>query len=161
MSTVVVVTSHPLSTQDAADLVETADGDASSATFYVAVPEEPTSASMDAVMNDWELGVAAGRGTGSHAIADNETNPGAIARHEAAAVLAESVKALQSAGATADGTVTPNHPLDSIGDLVAHQNPDEVVVMIRHRHLNAATHTDLASKIQRKFDVKTLRVKAH
>ena len=161
MSTVVVVTQHPLSPEDAAGLVETAGGDAASATFYVAVPEEPTSASMDAVMSDWELGVAAGRGTGSHVIAENEVNPGAIARHEAAAVLAESVRALQAVGATADGTVTPNHPLDSIGDLVAHHNPDEVVVMIRHRHLNEATHTDLASKIQRKFDVKTVRVKAH
>lgn len=161
MSTVVVVTQHPLSAEDAAGLVESAGTDAASLTFYVAVPEEPSSASMDAVINDWELGVAAGRGTGSHSIADNEANPGAIARHDAAEVLAASVKALQATGATADGTVTPTHPLDSIGDLVAHHNPDEVVVMIRHRHLSAATHSDLAGKIQRKFDVKTLRVKAH
>lgn len=161
MSTVVVVTQYLLSAADAAELVETAGGDATTTTFYIAVPEEATSASMDAVINDWELGVAAGRGTGSHTIADNEVNPGAIARHDAAEVLAASVKALQATGATVDGTVTPNHPLDSIGDLVAHHNPDQVVVMIRHRHLNAATHTDLAGKIQRKFDVETLRVKAH
>jgi len=160
MSTVIVVTQEPLSAESAADLVNSAGG-AGDAVFYVAVPEQPTSASMDAVINDWELGVAAGRGVGSRSIADNEVNPGAIARHDAAAVLAGSLKALEDAGATADGVVTPNHPLDSIGDLVAHHNPDEVVVMIRHRHLSAATHTDLASQIQRKFDVKTLRVKAH
>lgn len=161
MGTVVVVTTHPLSPDDTPGLIEIAGGDAATATFYVAVPEEPTSASMDAVINDWELGVAAGRGTGSHTLADNETNPGAIARHDAAQVLATSLTVLTDTGAKAEGTVTPNHPLDTIGDLVAHHNPDEVVVMIRHRHLSAATNSDLAGKIQRKFDVKTLRVKAH
>ena len=157
VSTVVVVTTNTLSEADAAELVGTAGG----ATFYVAVPEQPTSASVDAVMNDWELGVAAGRGTGSHAIADNEANPGAIARHDAQGVLAASLKALADAGADATGEVTPNHPLESIGDIVAHHNPDEVVVMVHHRHLNKLTHTDLAGKISRKFDVETLRVKAH
>ena len=160
MSTVIVVTQEPLSAESAADLVNSAGG-AGHAVFHVAVPEQPTSASMDAVINDWELGVAAGRGVGSRTIADNEVNPGAIARHDAAEVLATSLQVLQSAGATADGIVTPNHPLDSIGDLVAHHNPDEVVVMIRHHHLNSVTHTDLAAKIQRKFDIDTLRVRAH
>jgi len=160
MSTVIVVTQEPLSAESAVDLVSSAGG-AGDAAFYVAVPEQPTSASMDAVINDWELGVAAGRGVGSRTIADNEVNPGAIARHDAAEVLATSLQVLQSAGATADGIVTPNHPLDSIGDLVAHHNPDEVVVMIRHHHLNSVTHTDLAAKIQRKFDIDTLRVRAH
>jgi len=160
MSTVIVITQEPLSAESAADLVNSAGG-AGNAVFYVAVPEQPTSASMDAVINDWELGVAAGRGVGSRTIADNEVNPGAIARHDAAEVLATSLQVLQSAGATAEGIVTPNHPLDSIGDLVAHHNPDEVVVMIRHHHLNSVTHTDLAAKIQRKFDIDTLRVRAH
>jgi hypothetical protein len=161
MGTVVVVTTNPLSAEDATDLLGVAGGDAASATFHVAVPEQATSASVDAVINDWELGVAGGRGVGSHTIADNETNPGAIARHDAQLVLDASLKILRDTGASADGEVTPNHPLDSIGDIVAHHKPDEVVVMIRHRHLNAATHTDLAGKIQRKFDVETVRVKAH
>jgi hypothetical protein len=160
MSTVIVVTQEPLSTESAADLVDSAGG-AGNAVLYVAVPEQPTSASMDAVINDWELGVAAGRGVGSRTISENETNPGAIARHDAEQVLAASLQQLRDAGASAEGIVTPNHPLDSIGDLVAHHNPDEVIVMIRHRHLSAATHSDLAGKIQRKFDVETLRVKAH
>ncbi len=161
MGTVVVVTSHPLSKADASELIETAGGDAGSTTFHVAVPEEPTSASLDAVMNDWELGVAAGRGVGSQSIPDNEQNPGAIARRDAQQVLDTSVQALTDAGAKADGEVTPSHPLDSIGDIVAHHKPDEVVVMVRHRHLNELTHTDLAAKIRRQFDVEALRVKAH
>ena len=33
--------------------------------------------------------------------------------------------------------------------------------MVRHHRLNELTHTDLAAKIQRHFDVDTLRVKAH
>jgi len=57
--------------------------------------------------------------------------------------------------------VTPAHPLDSIGDLVARHQPDEVVVMIRHHKLSQLTSGDLAAKISRKFDVPALRVKAH
>ena len=161
MSTVVVVTSNPLTAADASGLVEVAGGDPGSATFHVAVPEEATSASVDAVLNDWELGVAGGRGGTTKLAAEQEVNPGEIARHDAQVVLDASLAALRDAGATADGEVTPVHPLDSIGDIVAHHSPDEVVVMIRHRHLNAATHSDLASKIQRHFKVETIRVKAH
>ncbi|MCZ3387681.1 MAG: hypothetical protein LH645_00835 [Actinomycetia bacterium] len=161
MGTVVVVTTHPLSEADAAELIETSGGNAESTTFHVAVPEEPTSTSMDAVMNDWELGVSAGHGVGSHTIAANELSPGAVARHEAEQVLATSIQMLSAAGAKADGEVTPKHPLDSIGDMVAHHEPDEVVVMVRHRHLNELTHTDLAARIRRQFDVESLRVKAH
>jgi len=83
MSTVVVVTTNPLSAEDAAELLTVAGGDAAGATFHVAVPEEATSASMGAVIDDWELGVAAGRGTGSRSIAEGEANPGAVARHDA------------------------------------------------------------------------------
>ncbi|MFL6179175.1 MAG: hypothetical protein ACJ74E_04900, partial [Actinomycetes bacterium] len=129
--------------------------------FHVAVPEQPTSASVDAVMNDWELGVVGGRGVGRDTIAEHEVNPGAIARRDAQQVLDTSLKMLRDTGATADGEITPNHPLESIGDIVAHHQPDEVVVMIRHRHLSAATHSDLASKIQREFNVDTVRVKSH
>lgn len=161
MSTIVVVTTYPLSAEDAGGLVEIAGGDAGSATFHVAVPEESTSGSMDAVLDDWELGATAGRGVGSRSLAENQTNPGAIARHDAEAVLAASLEVLRNAGASAEGEVTPNHPLESIGDMVAHHKPDEVVVMIRHSHLSSATHRDLAAKIQRKFKVDTLRVKAH
>jgi hypothetical protein len=161
MSTVVVVTTHPLTVEDARGLVDIAGGDAATTRFAVAVPEEPTSDSMDAVMNDWELGVAAGHGVGARSLADAEVNPGAIAQRDAEKVLATSVQALTDVGATADGIVTPTHPLDSIGDLVARHNPDEVVVMVRHHHLNELTATDLAAKIRRHFNVETLRVKAH
>src|SRR4051794_4489130 len=161
MSTVVVVTTNPLTAEDASGLLDVAGGNPGSITFHVAVPEQPTSASVDAVMNDWELGVVGGRGVGRDTIAEHEVNPGAIARRDAQQVLDASLKMLRDTGATADGEITPNHPLESIGDIVAHHQPDEVVVMIRHRHLSAATHSDLASKIQREFNVDTVRVKSH
>jgi nucleotide-binding universal stress UspA family protein len=161
MSTVVVVTTHPLTAEDASDLVEIAGGNSAEAHFRLAVPEEPTSSSMGAVVDDWELGMAAGRGVGATSLPEAERNPGAIAQRDAEQVLAASVKALTDTGATADGVVTPNHPLESIGDLVAHHNPDEVVVMIRHHRLSELTASDLAARIKRHFDVPTLRVKAH
>lgn len=161
MGTVVVVTTNPLSPADTAELIEAAGGDAAKAAFHVAVPEEPTSAAVDAVLNDWELGVAAGRGVGSRSIADNESNPGAQSRHDAERVLEASLAVLRDAGASAEGEVTPHHPLDSIGDIVAHHQPDAVVVMVHHHHLNEVTRTDLAAKIARHFSVDAVRVKAH
>ena len=156
-----MVTTNTLSSEDAVGLVNVAGGTAAATTFHVAVPEQPTSSSVNAVVTDWELGVAAGRGVGSKELPNREVNPGEVARHDAQRVLDESLTALRATGATADGEVTPNHPLDSIGDIVAHHSPDEVVVMMRHHHLSEATHTDLAGKIQRRFDVDSLRVKAH
>lgn len=161
MSTVVVVTTQALSSEDAAELIDVAGGEAADASFYVAVPEEPTSASMDAVLTDWELGVTAGKGAAQAAVPERLENPAAAAEHDAKLVLATSVDALRTAGAQAEGIVTPHHPLDSIGDLVAHHAPDEVVVMVRHRHLSELTASDLAAKIRRNFKVETLRVKAH
>lgn len=161
MGTIVVVTTHELSTEDAADLVAVAGGNAASTTFHVAVPEQPTSSSVDAVVSDWELGATAGKGVGTKDLANREVNPGEVARHDAQRVLDESLSALRETGAAADGEVTPKHPLESIGDIVAHHSPDEVIVMMRHHQLSEATHTDLAGKIKRRFDVDTLRVKAH
>ncbi len=161
MSTVVVVTTNPLSTDDVADLIGVAGGDAGGAHFYVAVPEKATSASLDAVLSDWETDVAGSRGGATRSMADQEVNPGAVARHDANEVLDASLTSLRNAGANADGEVTPDHPLESIGDIVAHHSPAEVVVMVRHHRLSEATRTDLASKIKRRFKVETLRVKAH
>jgi hypothetical protein len=160
MTTIVLVTQNALSSQDAQELVALSDRP-ESMSFFLAVPEQPTSASMTAVLDDWEMDVTAGRGAGAANHPDLQQNPAAIAEHQAEQVLRTSVETLQAAGAAAEGVVTPKHPLESIGDLVAHHKPDEVVVMIRHHRLSEATSSDLAAKIHRKFDVPSLRVKAH
>lgn len=159
MSTVIVVTTHPLSDKDATELADLAGG--TGARFHVAVPEQASSESMDSVMGDWELAAASARGTAPVTAEQLAEHFGDDVQRVATEVLELSLQALRAAGATADGEVTPHHPLDSIGDIVAHHSPDEVVVMVRHKSLNHMTHTDLASKIQRKFGVDTIRVKAH
>lgn len=160
MSLIVVVTEHALSASDAQELVALADGSAPPV-FHVAVPEQATSASMNAVMDDWEMNVTAGRGSGMANHPDLQENPAEVAERAAQAELDSSLAALRSAGAEATGEVTPKHPLDSIGDIVAHHRPDEVVVMVRHHKLSELTSSDLAARIKRAFDVETLRVKSH
>jgi len=160
MTSIVVVTQHPLSSQDAKELADLGSSPGSS-TFFVAVPEQPTSASMSAVLDDWELDVTSGRGSGAANHPELQDNPGEIAKHDAERVLESSLAALREVGVAATGEVTPNHPLDSIGDIVAHHQPEEVVVMMRHHKLSSVTSTDLAAKIQRKFGVTAIRVKAH
>ena len=160
MPLIIVVTEHALSDADAKSLVELGD-DSGAPRFHVAVPEHATSASMNAVMDDWEMNVTAGRGSGAANHPDRQTNPEAVAAREAQAELEASLGVLRAAGAEADGEVTPKHPLDTIGDMVAHLHPDEIVVMVRHHKLSAMTSSDLAGRIKRAFGVETLRVKEH
>jgi len=148
MTTIVLVTQHALAPQDAKELTTAGGASPADSTFHVVVPEEATSASMSAVLDDWEMDATAGRGSGVANHPDLQVNPGAVARHQAQEVLDKSLSVLRAAGATATGEVTPGHPLESVGDLVAHHHPDEVVVMIRHHTLSELTSGDLAAKIQ-------------
>ena len=160
MTSAIVVTTHPLSTEDAQTLIAELGG-GSDLQIHVAVPESPTSESVDQVLNDWELSAASSRGAAQ--VTESELAKGFGETPEKAAqhVLHDSLLALEEHGARADGEVTPHHPLESIGDMVAHHHPDEVIVMIRHHHLSELTASDLAGRIKHKFDVKTLRVKGH
>jgi hypothetical protein len=161
MTSIVLVTQHALSPQDAKELVATGGDLAAATTVHVAVPEQASAQSMSAVIDDWEMDVTSGRGSGIANHPEGQENPAAIAEHQAQEVLAASLAVLRETGAIAEGEVTPHHPLESIGDIVAHHHPDEVVVMVRHHRLSELTASDLAAKIQRKFGVNTLRVKAH
>jgi hypothetical protein len=161
MTSIVLITHHALSASDAQDLAAMSPSSPESTTFHVAVPEKASSASINALIDDWELDVASGRGSGAANHPELQESPEAVAAHEARQVLDSSLAALREVGAVAEGEVTPAHPLDSIGDMIAHHQPDEVVVMIRHHKLNELTSRDLAAKIRRKFGVASLRVKAH
>jgi hypothetical protein len=161
MTRIVLVTQHALSAKDVQELVALSDGPPESTVFHVAVPEQATSASMGAVMDNWEMDVTAGRGSGATNHPELQESPETLAEHQAHEVLDASLSELRDAGAVASGEVTPKHPLDSVGDMVAHHHPDEVIVMVRHHRLSEMTSSDLAAKIQRKFDVPALRVKAH
>ena len=161
MTSIVLVTQHALSPEDAEQLVGLGGSSPDSMNFHVAVPEEATSASMSAVMDNWEMDSTAGRGSGIANHPELQDSPEAVAEQHAHQVLDTSLAVLREAGAVASGEVTPKHPLDSIGDMVAHHQPDEVVVMIRHHRLSEMTSGDLAAKIQRKFGVASIRVKAH
>jgi hypothetical protein len=161
MTTIILVTHHALSSQDAEELVASGKDPATPPTFHVAVPADASAESMGAVLSDWEMDVTAGRGSGIANHPEEQDNPAELAEYRAERVLEASLATLREAGAAADGEVTPHHPLDSIGDMVAHHHPDEVVVMIRHHRLSELTSSDLAAKIRRRFGVETLRVKAH
>ena len=161
MTSIVLITHYALSARDAQELAAMSQSSPESMTFHVAVPEQASSASINAVIDDWELDVTSGRGSGATNHPELQENPAAVAAHQAHQVLDTSLAALREVGTVADGEVTPAHPLDSIGDMIAHHQPDEVVVMIRHHRLNELTSRDLAAKIRRKFGVASLRVKAH
>jgi hypothetical protein len=160
-TSILIITEHRLTESDVS-AVTSVDGSApSDLDFYVAVPLEATAGSTQSVIDNLELDVASARGEESIHLAAQQVDPADVALGAAEAVLADVVASLTAAGSAATGEVTPNHPLETVGDIVASRKIDEVVVVVEHRSLGGALHTDLAARIQRKFHVPALRVHAH
>jgi hypothetical protein len=156
-----IITEHRLSQADVSAVTSAATSAAADLEFYVAVPLEATARSTQSVIDNLELDVASARGDESIHLAAQQVDPADVALGDAEAVLADVVEALTAAGSVASGEVTPNHPLETVGDIVESRKLDEVVVMVDHRTLSGALHSDLAARIQRKFDIPALRVHAH
>ena len=162
MPRILLVTERPLSDTDVVDLTTIDGAKPSDLSFYVAVPQVPTSASVQGVLDNFEYLDAGARGASEiHHHAELEQNPADATQRNAELILAETVAALTSAGSTADGEITPEHPLETIGDLLDAQPVDEVVVVVSHHKLSGAFHADLAAHVKRSFDVPVLRVKSH
>ena len=159
-TSILIITEHRLSGPDVAEVTSAAGSSPDELSFYVAVPLAATSRSTQSVIDNLELDVAASRGEESIHLAAQQVDPADVALGDAEAVLADVVKSLTEAGATATGEVTPNHPLETVGDIVAAKSIDEVIVVVDHHSLGGALHADLASRIKRKFGVPALRVHA-
>lgn len=159
-TSILIITEHRLSGADVSEVVAASGSEPTTLAFYVAVPLGATSRSTQSVIDNLEMDVAASRGEESIHLAAQQVDPADVALGDAEAVLANVVKSLTDAGAAATGEVTPSHPLETVGDIVSAKSIDEVIVVVDHRSLGGALHTDLAGRIQRKFGVPALRVHA-
>jgi len=159
---ILLVTERSLSDADVVDLTTIDGATPSDLSFYVAVPQVRTSESVQGVLDNFEYLDTGARGASEiHHHPGLEENPAEATQHHAEQILAETVAALTSAGSSAEGEITPAHPLETIGDLLDAQPVDEVIVVVSHHKLSGAFHTDLAAHVKRSFDVPVLRVKSH
>lgn len=158
--TVLVITENPLSAADVAELTA-GTGVSLGQRFVVAVPQQATARSTSAVIDDLGMDMAAARGEEFVNVPQVQPDPAEVAYEDAAGVLDAAVAALTGAGFAATGQVTPQHPLETVGDLIQAEDVDEVVVMVRHQGLGAALHTDLAARIERHYATPSLRLHTH
>jgi hypothetical protein len=80
------------------------------------------------------------------------------ARRVAEDKLQTELRRLRALGATVDGAVGPPDPLDAVGETLADQQFDEVIVLTLPTHLSRWLHQDLPRRIEHKFHVPVTHV---
>jgi hypothetical protein len=120
--------------------------------FWIVVPATTVTDARD-------LALLGPGGSGAGNIA--ESLPHAKSAFEVAETrLREGLARLHLLGATADGEVGDEDPLHAIEATLATRDVDEIVISTLPTHLSRWLHTDLPSRVQRKFDVPVTTVTA-
>jgi nucleotide-binding universal stress UspA family protein len=159
---VLLITEHPLSVADLAELDQLPPAEAAPRSYFVAVPQHAGGDALGAVLDNSDYLAIGGRGTEiavDHP--DLQHSPGQVEEHDAERVLVTVLRSLRDAGHHAQGMVTERHPLHTVHEILGQHPCDEVVVLVRHPGLAGALHHDLAAQLAKQLDVPVLRLKAH
>lgn len=149
MPTIIVLTEEALKSSDVANITHLHGNAPVSAT--VLVPADTESSLITAVIDHLSLFEMR---KAWDALTDHESPE--AARAEASQALAESIAALQDAGAQATGTVVADDPLVALTQAVTNLNADEVIVVTRPHAVEDAFHTDWASRARETLGVPVL-----
>ena len=150
--TIVLLTERALDDGDAGRLVALHSDEG--ACYHVLVPADPHRSVLADVLDHLSLfelrgALDAARGR------DDDEEPGG-----ASAIVEESVAALRSAGAEADGEVTQDDALPALEKGVRDYSADEVVVVTRPHAVEDTFHTDWASQAREHLGVPVLHMYA-
>jgi hypothetical protein len=89
---------------------------------------------------------------------EREQSEGAQAANPASAALEQTLRHLRAAGATAEGQVVEENPLDLLRSTVKEQGADEVVVLTAPHFVEEFFHRDWASQARHKVGVPVLKL---
>lgn len=78
------------------------------------------------------------------------------ARQEAGEALAQTVSALEEAGATVTGTVVDDDPLPALAQAVSNNDADEVIIVTQPHAVEDTFHQDWASRARESLGVPVL-----
>ncbi|MET9254944.1 indole-3-glycerol phosphate synthase [Streptomyces sp. NPDC048182] len=95
------------------------------------------------------------------AVREGETPEGAEAKSVGARALEVSLAALRASGATAEGRLIEDHPLDALRAVVAETGADEVIVLTDPHYVEEFFHRDWASRARHKVGVPVLKLFSH
>jgi hypothetical protein len=95
------------------------------------------------------------------AVHEREESEGDGPDATAEAALDQTLRRLRSRGATADGSVVEQNPLDLLRSTVEEHQADEVVVLTAPHFVEELFHRDWASRARHKVGVPVLKLFAH
>ncbi len=125
--------------------------------YHVLLPVEDAAARVEAAMGS----LAAGEVMAAPAIAISEVDLAEVRRdceERSQEALAESLRQLQEAGATADGEVVRGAPVDALAEAVSKADGREAIILTRPHVVAEFFHVDWTSKARRKLGVPVLHL---
>lgn len=159
MDDVVVLVEQPVSHVDARQVVGLHSG-GPPRHYHVLIPVEDASVRVEATIGT----LATSEVLGTSSLYFGEEDLDRIRREvveSSRRAVAESVAAFRDAGASADGEVAVEDPLDRLCAAVRERGSREVVVLTRPHLVAELLHVDWTSKARKRLDVPCVHLLAH
>lgn len=157
---VVLLIEQALTAADAAQVRSLHEGIEEPVAYHVLLPIEDASARIESAMGS----LAAGEVMASPAMVMTDVDLDAVRKdceERSAAELAQTLKALEAAGATATGSVVTEPPIDALAARVAEVDGREAIILTRPHVVAEFFHVDWTSRARRKIGVPVLHLLEH
>lgn len=160
MYSVIILAEQALSPTDASEVVTLHDGIEDERRYFILIPAENAQLRVEAALGS--LGASdtwASPGVDLDGTETREVQQSLDAQAQMA--VTKSVEAVRALGHLAAGEFRADDPVDSLADLVATENADEVIVMTRPHVVQEFFHLDWTSKARRRLGVPVLHLVEH
>jgi len=157
---VVLLVEQTLTAADAAQVMTLHEGLDESVSYHVVLPMEDAAARIEASMGS----LAAGEVMASPAMAMREVDIEAVRRdceERSKRDLAATLEALRNAGATVEGEVVLEPPIDALAAKVSAVDGREAIILTRPHVVAEFFHVDWTSRARRKIGVPVLHLLEH
>ncbi|NYD43102.1 hypothetical protein [Nocardioides panaciterrulae] len=157
---VVLLVEQELTAADAAQVRSLHEGLDEPVAYHVLMPLEDAAARIESAMGS----LSAGEVLTSPTIAMNDVDLEAVRKdcqERSAADLQATLEALRATGATAEGRVCGEPPIDALAAEVARVDAREAIILTRSHVVAEFFHVDWTSKARRKIGVPVLHLLEH
>jgi len=157
--TVVLLVEQALTAADAAQVRSLHEGLDAEVHYHVLLPVEDAAARVEAAMG------AIGTDTLPAPTMPLDVEEVEALREEtereSADALRQTLEALRAAGATAEGEVVDDDPIEALADVVARVDGGEAIILTRSHVVQEFFHVDWSSRARRKIGVPILHLLEH
>ena len=157
--TVVLLVEQALTGADARQVRSLHEGLDEAVAYYVLLPVEDAAARIEAAMGS----VGSDSLTGARTLPDPETIESVreASEEQSSQELESTLAALRGAGATADGAVVDDDPIDALAAAVAARDGREAIILTRSHVVSEFFHLDWTSRARRAIGVPILHLLEH